>query len=55
MPSPTKKEILKACHILLLADQDEKAAKKKSKKPQKADKENCTPGASLKKCTIAVQ
>ncbi|KAF8233746.1 hypothetical protein L208DRAFT_1377196 [Tricholoma matsutake] len=55
MLPPTKKEILEACHSLLLADQDEKASKEKSKKPRKADKENCTPGASPKKRTIAVQ
>ncbi|KAF8222626.1 hypothetical protein L208DRAFT_1426292 [Tricholoma matsutake] len=58
MPPPTKKEILEVHCVLLLAEQDEKAAKKKSQKPCKNNKENHTPtGNSLpkKKCTIAVQ
>ncbi|KAF8230874.1 hypothetical protein L208DRAFT_1378318 [Tricholoma matsutake] len=42
-------------HDHLMACLGEKASKKKSKKPQKADKENCTPGALPKKHTIAVQ
>jgi hypothetical protein len=56
MPHPSKKEILEARRVLLLADQDEKAAKKKPKKTRKTDKENRTPGASpKKKRNIAVQ
>jgi hypothetical protein len=43
MPPPTKKEILEAHRVLLLSEQDAKAVKKKTKKPRKNDKENCTP------------
>jgi hypothetical protein len=55
MLPPTKKEVLEACHVLLLAEQDEKAAKRKSRNPRKNNKENCTPSMSPKKRhTIAV-
>jgi hypothetical protein len=47
MPPPTKKEILKARHVLLLSEQDAKAVKKKTKKPRKNDKENCTPSPDM--------